>query len=68
LVSEQLVIFVTATTGQGDPPKNMKVKIFGSFALIHKHHSIACCSSFVTTTTDLYHLTLCLLQRSPNQT
>jgi len=56
LVSEQLVIFVTATTGQGDPPKNMKVKIFGSFALIHKHHSIACCSSFVTTTTDLYHL------------
>ena len=27
LISEPLVIFVCATTGQGDPPDNMKVRL-----------------------------------------
>lgn len=27
LISESLVVFVCATTGQGDPPDNMKVKL-----------------------------------------
>lgn len=27
LINEPLVIFVCATTGQGDPPDNMKVRL-----------------------------------------
>ena len=29
MVTESLVIFVVATTGQGDPPSNMKVSLLG---------------------------------------
>ena len=34
LVTEQLVVFVCATTGQGDPPDNMKVRHLSRCTLV----------------------------------
>lgn len=37
LIREPLVIFVCATTGQGDPPDNMKVRLF---SLLYKSPNV----------------------------